>query len=80
MSASTLRYQVALTVNEDNEGREDDQEDGGIYKRKDTMFYNDEYNEEEASLEHKGESSSSKLSDISDNKDEEDDETGMKRR
>ena len=43
-----------------------------------TMLYDAEENEEEASLVHKGESSSSDLSESSDNEDEDDDRTNAK--
>ena len=58
----------------DDEGREDDQRQNGIYEREDTLLYNAEDNEEEASLGHKGADSSKR----SEDKDEDDDVTSDK--
>ena len=63
---------------EDNEGREDEREDDSIYNRKDTVLYNAEDNQEEASSGHEGQSSLSNLSESSDDGDEEEDGNGAK--
>ena len=62
----------------DDEGCEDNQEEGGIYNYEDTVVYDAEDNEEEASSWHEDELPSSKSSESSDDKDEEDNRTGAK--
>ena len=67
-----------LPGDKDDEGREDDRDENGIYNRKYTVLYNAEDNEEEASSGHEVKSSLSDSSDISDNKDDDDNITGYK--
>ena len=70
--------EYGFPVDEDDEVRENNQEEVGIYDRKYTVLYDVEDNKEEAALEHEGESSLSGLLVSSDDEDEDDNRTSAK--